>query len=48
LYRKKLIRPSIDEETVDVVHVAFHHSPRLQITKTLRGWKKERDRPFNT
>ena len=24
-------RPSIDEETVDAVHVAFHHSPRKSI-----------------
>ena len=28
---KKSGRPSIDEETVDAVHVAFHHSPRKSI-----------------
>ena len=31
LDRKRLGRPSIDEETVDAVCVAFHHSPRKLI-----------------
>ena len=31
LDRKRSVRPSIDEETVDAVRVAFHHSPRKSI-----------------
>ena len=31
LDRKRLGRPRIDEETVNAVHVAFHHSPRKSI-----------------
>ena len=31
LDRKRSGRPSIDEETVDAVHVAFHRSPRKSI-----------------
>ena len=31
LDRKRLGRPSIDEETVDAVRVAFHRSPRNSI-----------------
>ena len=31
LDRKRSDRPSIDEETVDAVHVAFHRSPRKSI-----------------
>ena len=32
---KRLDRPSIDEETVDAVHVAFHRSPRKSIRVAL-------------
>ena len=31
LYRKRSGRPSIDEETVDAVRVAFHRNPRKSI-----------------
>ena len=31
LDHKRLVRPSIDGETVDAVYVAFHHSPRESI-----------------
>ena len=31
LDRKRLGRPSIDEETVDAVHAAFHRSPRKSV-----------------
>ena len=31
LDRKRSCRPSIDEETVDTLRVAFHHSPRKSI-----------------
>ena len=31
LYRKRSGRPSIDEETVDIVRVAFHRSQRKSI-----------------
>ena len=35
LDRKRSGRPSIDEETVDAVHVAFHRSPRKPIRVAL-------------
>jgi len=33
LDRRRSGRPSIDEETVDIVHVAFHRSPRKSIRR---------------
>ena len=37
LDRKSSVRPSIDEETVDVVHVAFHRSSRKSIRVASNG-----------